>query len=327
MKNLSLEIIEFLSKTKLVDYNISPLAGDASNRKYYRLKQGDHSLILMDSSKTIKNMQSFLSVREYLLDNQFSVPKVFHVDLNNGLMILEDFGDNTLDKYLIQNPRELQQIYHSAVDLLTSLSMLENPPFPEFSKHFFLNELSVFTTWYIPFISKSLKDQELTQFNACWDQALKYLSKNDKKQIFVHKDLHCGNLFWLPDRPGVRNLGIIDFQSAKIGSGVYDITSLLYDCRLPLPQDFRNNLLKKYSSGKGWDIQNFKNLCDIYIVQRNIKILGNFAHLYQQKENAFYLKFLPNAWNFLNNSLENPILEDVKTWLTKNDIQSMEKFP
>ncbi|NQU83129.1 MAG: phosphotransferase [Parcubacteria group bacterium] len=327
MKNLSLEIIKFLNKANLAGYDVSPLAGDASDRRYYRLRHGKHSLILMDSSSAIETMRKFLSVREYLSDNKFSVPQVFHVDLNNGYMILEDFGDNTLDEYLTQNPKDSEQIYSFAVDLLTSLSTRTAPHLPEFNKQFFLHELSVFTAWYMPFIGKPLEDEELVEFNACWSQYFEYLSISDMMHVFVHKDMHCGNLFWLAERPGTRNLGMIDFQSAKKGSSVYDLTSLFYDCRFPLPQDLRKELLNKYISNTGWDIQNFKNICDIYIAQRNIKILGNFAHICQQKENATYLKFLPNAWKFIRQALENPILKDLKTWFTRNNIQPIEKVP
>jgi len=327
MENLSLEIIKFLNKTNLAGYDVSPLAGDASDRIYYRLMHGKHSLILIDSFDTTKTMRKFLNVREYLSDNKFSVPQVFHVDLNNGYMILEDFGDNTLDEYLTQNPKDSEQIYNFAVDLLTSLSTLVDPHFPKFNKQFFLYELSIFTTWYMPFIGKPLENEKLVEFNACWSQCFKYLSINDRRHVFVHKDMHCGNLFWLPGRPGVRNLGMIDFQNAKRGSSIYDFTSLFYDCRLPLPPGLRKKLLNKYISNTGWDIQNFKNIRDIYIAQRNMKILGNFAQIYQQKENATYLKFLPNAWKFICESLENPILEDLKDWFIKNNIRPIKRFP
>jgi len=325
--NMLLGTIEFLNKKNLDSYDISPIAGDASDRKYYRLKHGRYSLVLMDSSGTPETMSSFLSVREYLSDNKFSVPQVLHVDLNEGYMVLEDFGDNTLDKYLVQNPKDSEHIYSLAINLVASMSTLEDPPFPEFDEHFFLYELSKFTNWYMPFIGKPLEDEDLVEFNASWSQSLNYLSIYDKKKVFVHKDLHCGNLFWLPEKQGVRKLGVIDFQSAKSGSGVYDIISLLYDCRLPLPQDLRDSLLNKYLSSTGWDIRNAKNICDIFIAQRNIKILGNFTHIYQQKGNAIYLRFLPNVWKFIEESLNNPILEDLKDWFIKNNVRPMERYP
>lgn len=319
MGNLNQNINRFLRKTKLNNYDILPIVGDASDRKYYRLRRGSNSLILMDTSKTIETLKSYLSVGKYLANNKFSVPEIFDVDLENGYVILEDFG-NTLDIYLPNNSKDLKNIYYSAVNLIIALSTLKVPPFAEFDKQFFLKELSIFSNWYVPYLDRTFGKEKLDEFEACWNKPLKYLSINDKNHVFVHKDMHCGNLFWLPKRSGVRNLGIIDFQNAKSGSGVYDITSLLYDCRFSIPQSLRNNLLKKYLLSKGWDIENFKTLCDIYIAQRNIKILGNFLQIYRQKDNASYLKFLPSVRSFIQKSLDHPILKDVKVWFAKNNI-------
>ncbi|OGM10720.1 hypothetical protein A2Z67_01975 [Candidatus Woesebacteria bacterium RBG_13_36_22] len=326
MEDLSLEIKGFLKKAGLVGYDILPLAGDASDRKYYRLKQNKHSLVLMDSSKTIETMNSFVNVRNYLSSNQFSVPEILNVDIDNGFIVLEDFGDNTLDKYLVKNPKDTKKIYKLIVDLVISLNNLNNPPFLEFNKQFFLDELAIFTRWYMPLIDRFIVDNKINRFNSSWDQALEYLLKEDKKQVFVHKDLHCGNLFRLPNRSGVRKLGIIDFQAAKRGSMVYDITSFLYDCRLPLQKDLRDNLIERYMTGNDWNIQKFQNLCDIYIAQRNIKILGNFAYLYKEKGNGKYLNFLPNVWEYVNKSLENPILKEVKTWFKENNIKLFGRY-
>ncbi len=322
MKKVNREITNFLKKVHLVDYDLSPLAGDASSRRYYRLKRGKQSLILMDSSTMKDTTGSFLNVQKYLSDNKFSVPQVLHVDQDNGYIILEDLGNQTLDKYLFENNKNLGQIYSFAVDLLVSLSTLSNPPFPEFDKQFFLGELSTFTTWYLPYIGRSLDDQKVGEFNASWNKALEYLSVNDEGRVFVHKDIHCGNLFWLPERSGIRKLGIIDFQSAKSGSTAYDVTSLFYDCRLPLPRSLRESLLNKYVANIKLDRKNFKNICDIFIAQRNIKILGNFTHIYQQRKNPTYLKFLPNAWEFVEEALDNSILEEVKAWFAKNSVNT-----
>lgn len=320
MVNLDPKIVEFLVKSKLSDYYVSPLAGDASDRQYYRLILGSHSLILMDSSKTIESLNSFLTVGEYLSKQQFSVPEVFQADIGNGYLILEDLSDFTLNTYFLKTPNSLSDIYHCTVDLVTSLITLQDPPLPEFDTKFFLYELSAFTTWYMLYIGKVLSDQSLTDFIASWDKPLEYLSTNDKNNVFVHKDLHCGNLFWLPKRSGVRKLGIIDFQSAKSGSIVYDITSLLYDCRFPLPQSLQSNLSNQYLTAIGFNAKIFKDLCDIYIAQRNIKILGNFTYVSQHKGNPLYLEYLPSVWKLVTQSLNNPILKDVKAWFLKNNI-------
>ena len=43
------------------------------------------------------------------------------------------------------------------------------------------------------------------------------------------RDFHSPNLFWLPDRPAPRNVGVIDFQDARLGPDTYDLVSLLRD--------------------------------------------------------------------------------------------------
>lgn len=319
--NLDAKIVEFLNRNKLSGYDVFPLAGDASDRRYYRLVQDRQTLILMDSSKTIKTLDNFLTVAKYLSNRQFSVPQIFEIDSQNGYLILEDFGNFTLKEYFLRNPNDVAEIYRHAVDLVISLVTLSDPPLPEFNKNFFLDELSAFTKWYLPYIGKVVSEQNLSEFNTCWSQVIDYLSENDKSRVFVHKDMHCDNLFWLPRRSGTRKFGIIDFQSAKSGSVVYDITSFIYDCRHPLLQSLQIDLYSRYLSAIGLDAKIFKDLCDIYIAQRNIKILGNFSYISQQKGNSSYLKYLPDVWNLINQSFENPILKDIKTWFLKNDIK------
>lgn len=210
-------------------------------------------------------------------------------------------------------------IYNRVIDLLVALTSLTNPDFPEFNGAFFLHELSVFIDWYLPYKGILPDKNVLLDFNSSWDKVLTYLLHHDSNHVFVHKDLHCGNIFWLPQRSGLKSIGIIDFQGAKSGSYVY-ITSLLYDCRFMLPQNVRQNLLNIFLSTRGSDPYTFKNLCDIYIAQRNIKILGNFTHIYQLKNDSAYLKYLSNAWTFIYQALENPILIDVKKWMVQNKL-------
>lgn len=302
-------------------YDIVPLDGDASDRTYYRLKRGKHSLIVMDSSRSKKAMKDFLAVGEYLSRCKLSVPQIYHTDTQQGYMILEDLGMNTLSESFTKDPTGIKQIYTSVVELLIFLHSLTHPPLPAFDKQFFLNELSDFLSWYILYADITVGQKEQDTFLSCWNTPLEYLSKHDNATFFVHKDLHCGNLFWLPKREGVRNIGIIDFQNAKKGSASYDITSLLYDCRMTIDENVRKELLNMYITKLGLDPQTFTNICAVYIAQRNIKILGNFAKIHMKKKNDFYLAFLPSVWTYIQHSFNNPLLADVKDWFERMGIQ------
>ena len=54
---------------------------------------------------------------------------------------------------------------------------------------------------------------------------------------FVHRDFFAGNLLWLPERGGIRRIGVLDFQGAAIGHPAYDLASLLQDARRDIPPE------------------------------------------------------------------------------------------
>ena len=56
---------------------------------------------------------------------------------------------------------------------------------------------------------------------------------------FVHRDFFAGNLLWLPQRTGIRRIGVLDFQGAAIGHPAYDLASLLQDARRDIPRRAR----------------------------------------------------------------------------------------
>ena len=81
------------------NYSVLPLAGDASTRRYYRIVTESKAWVLMEW-EPFENPSNFpfLSVQEYFDKNNIRVPKVFHFDNTQGLFLLEDLGDLTLER-------------------------------------------------------------------------------------------------------------------------------------------------------------------------------------------------------------------------------------
>lgn len=316
------ELLGFIDESNLAGFDVAAIPGDVSNRKYYRLTNGQESRILMDDSSSESGaMKAFVHVRDYLAQNGYSVPGILGQDFDKRYMVLEDLGKETIGEHLTSTPKDIPEIYHAIIDLLISFNGLTNADLPEFDNQFFIRELSAFIDWYLPYIGKPINETGKESFISSWDEPLNYLSMNDRNVHLVHKDLHCGNLFWLPSRGTIRNIGIIDFQSAKRGSSSYDVTSLLYDCRFPLDPILRETLLGKYRNALGLQSENFRNTCAIFIAQRNIKILGNFARVYKQNGNEKYLRFLPNVWRYINDIIDNPLLGEVNEWMMERGIR------
>ena len=74
----------------------SLLAHDASFRWYDRLeKETGETMVLMNAPVGKENPAQFVFVDELLENIGLKVPHIFHRDLENGFLLLEDFGDDT----------------------------------------------------------------------------------------------------------------------------------------------------------------------------------------------------------------------------------------
>ena len=126
----------------------------------------------------------------------------------------------------------------------------------------------------------------------------------------MHRDFHISNVMI-----NKKKLGIIDSQDAIIGNPLYDVSSVIDDVRIKLPNKLQNALLDFYhknSKLKRDHIEKLKNDFDILSVQRNLKILGIFVRLYKRDNKDNYLKFLPYTWTLIEKRLHNPALKNLK---------------
>jgi aminoglycoside/choline kinase family phosphotransferase len=152
-----------------------------------------------------------------------------------------------------------------------------------------------------------------------------YKKLNYKNNTFVHRDFHISNVMINKNK-----LGIIDSQDAIIGNPLYDVSSLIDDVRIKLPNKLQNQLLDFYhknSKLKSNHIKKLKNDFDILSVQRNLKILGIFVRLYKRDNKDNYLKFLPYTWTLIEKRLQNPALKNLKLLFYKHlSIKKLKKL-
>src|SRR5690349_20885308 len=87
---------EFLASCGWQGAEIVPLAGDASFRRYFRVVRGDRSAVLMDAPPPHEDPRPFISVAEWLTGRGLSAPEILARDLDRGLLLLDDFGDDRL---------------------------------------------------------------------------------------------------------------------------------------------------------------------------------------------------------------------------------------
>ena len=293
----------FLARHNFHDCHITKIAGDASFRSYYRVmaKQSNHdqNYILMFAPRQHEDIKPFVKIDNILLENGFSAPQIIAKDDDVSFILLEDFGDQTYNRFLQQNLSSELKIYQRACDVLVELHKisLTNYQIAKYNNAVLYREVALFIDWYLPYKGYKISNQQIRDYKNYWFELFDKLNKAN--QVLVLRDYHADNLMILNDRISVKAVGLLDFQDALIGSNAYDLVSLLEDARREIEDVNRKKLFDYFVSQANYDYQEFLNDYEIISLQRNIKILGIFARLFMRDGKKQYLNYLPRVENFV----------------------------
>jgi len=278
---------------------LAVVAGDASNRRYYRASIGARSYILVDAPPATEKNQAFLAIRELLAGAGVRVPALYAADLARGYMALEDLGDRLLLAEL--DAGSVDQRYRGAMELLLQIAAMDlrnaSPPaaLRSYDEALLAEELGRFPAWFVEALlgeSLGADERRLLQANS----AVLIASALEQPRVLVHRDFHSRNL--MPQADG--SLGVIDFQDAVLGPVSYDLVSLLRDCYIRWPAAqvehwalaYRQRLQAGGLPG-AVEADRFLRWFDLMGLQRHIKVLGTFARLYLRDGKPAYLRDLP----------------------------------
>ena len=105
MTTRTADIVAFLDQHGWGDAERQPLPGDASFRRYHRLHRETNSSVkramLMDAPPP-ENIRPFIAIAELLHRQRLSAPVILGRNEASGLLLLEDFGDDTYTRLLNQ---------------------------------------------------------------------------------------------------------------------------------------------------------------------------------------------------------------------------------
>lgn len=305
----------FLERNHLGDFPVHWLTEDASMRRYGRIECPDKNYILMDSPQP-EHPYEFYTVDKILLKHGLSAPIIYDEDLPNGLLLLEDFGNETYASLLKQSDASEHDLYKAALDVLIrlrSVPLSDVQSVELYQEAQMIEHLETFTDWFMPYVlhgptQSSVKKDFIRIWKTLIPQAL------ETAQGLILWDFHINNLMKL-DRPGVQSCGILDFQDARIGPFSYDLVSLLEDARRPMSASLRSELMARYLSEIPLKEQaTFMRSYHILAAKRHLRVLGFFVRLCQRDHKPGYLKHLPHVYGLLEQHLEEPYLAELKNW-------------
>ena len=309
-------IRHFLEAAGWADARRSPLAGDASFRRYERLRHGSTRAVLMDAPPPQEDIRSYLQVARRLSRLGYSAPEILAADESNGLAVIEDLGDDSYTRVLAAGGDE-KALYQLALDLLVDLHrrFQNDQSIPVYDDERFLAEAVLFVDWYLPAIRGSeIAASSRSEFLQRW-RALLALAREVPTSL-VLRDYHVDNLMLLEDREGLQACGLLDFQDAVVGPVTYDIVSLLEDARRDVSPQLSDWLIGRYLDAfPKLDSDIFRASYAVMGAQRNMKIIGIFTRLDRRDHKPLYLRHVARVWRWLDGDLAHPVLAPIADWL------------
>lgn len=286
------------------EFRVLPLAGDASSRKYYRVIRGQDSWVLMSWEPFDKNKYPFLSVLTHFHKNKVHVPEVVSYSEKDGLVLLEDLGDLTLERKFWENQSQEMALpyYRQAIDELIKIhfhSTLDRSPCTAFDIEFDTEKL----LWEMKYgldnlilgvcrfdMSETAKNSMIEVFRGLCEVL------HQEPKFIAHRDYHSRNLMIKLD-----TMRVIDFQDARMGPMQYDLVSLLRDSYVNMSDTMAQALLEDYLTKareflpRGFSREHFDYIYELQTIQRCFKACGSFASFYNQRKDTRYLKYISHT--------------------------------
>lgn len=292
---------------------IFPLAGDASQRRYYRVVHLDESSVLM-SWEPFNDAESypFLSVHHLFNFHGVQVPQILAISPAEGLILMEDLGDLTLERkfWESQNQQVILPYYKQALDELIKIHYScskEEGSSTAFSTQFDVRSLKwemnyTYENLLLKFCKIKISAAAAKELDEIFTDICLLLHEEPK--VVCHRDYHSRNLMLK-----LGKMRVIDFQDARLGPIQYDLVSLLKDSYVDLDENLAQNLLQYYleqatlwgASPPEWD--SFFELYELQSIQRCFKACGSFASFYNHRKDVRYLRYIKSTMQKIKASL------------------------
>lgn len=288
------------------------LAGDASDRRYERLWLQDHNAVLMDAPPGKgDDPADFIRIGTHLQSLGLSAPKVIATDLENGFLLIEDLGDDLFARVLDQSPERETALYRSATDVLLHIHRHAAPPgLPDLTAQQWAEAAAFAIDWYAA-LGQGANPEVRKAFVSTLADLLEKFANGPR--ILILRDYHAENLIDLPDREGLRRVGLLDFQLAQMGQPEYDLVSLVQDARRDVSTETAKDVIRYFADARGKSVSDTELRVAVLGAQRALRIMGIFARLALVSGKTGYLKLMPRVWHQLKGNLSHPALAELRT--------------
>jgi aminoglycoside/choline kinase family phosphotransferase len=281
---------------------ITPIEKGGSGRRFYRVRNtSEQKLILVKYNLERKENRHYVAIGKFLEAHDIRAPKIYYHDPEEGLIWIEDLGEDDLFSHREESWMVRRAFYESALDQGAKLHRIsENDSIEirtrlpaEFNAALYLWEQGYFLKNCLGryFRMNQPRLRQLASSPALHGIAEKL---DSLPRVLVHRDFQSQNII-------VRNglAYLIDFQGMRPGLAEYDVASLLYDPYVDLNDSERAELTDHYIERQreaGVDVRGqFDEVLPLCAIQRLMQALGAYGFLGLVKKHEAFLQYVPSA--------------------------------
>ncbi len=348
------QIKDFLAKAGWGHAQVKSIPGDASTRRYARIKLNETRAILMDAPKdeelpsepegaTLEqrkalgynalarlagpNIEAFACIADALTSRGFSAPHILAADYEAGFLLLEDMGRAVYANVIKDDPNKEAPLYEAAVKTLAAIYRASFPQVMttrgaswrvrDYDTPALLAETDLCYDWYAKDFGRDISKEAREDIYALFTQSFNALKAHSSGLAL--RDFHAENLFWLKGREAVARVGLIDFQDALFVHPAYDLMSLITDIRRDVAPELKDHLIGVFCKAAGLkNDDDFRAAYAVLSVQRGVKLLGFPVRADLKFGKPQYRALLPRVKRHLQDDLSHPINAPIKGWLARN---------
>ncbi|MEY2480225.1 MAG: N-acetylmuramate 1-kinase [Verrucomicrobiota bacterium] len=289
---------------------ITPIEKGGSDRKFYRVRcAAEQTIILVKYDLAREENRHYVKIAEFLAGHDIRAPKIYFHDAAEGLIWIEDLGEQDLWSYRGEDWKVRRSFYESALDEIAKLHRLPESICVEMRQHLPAEFNAALYLWEQNYFFENclgryfgLKEKELLELAAL--PALQMIAHRlaSRPRVLVHRDFQSQNIVM---RDGQAYL--IDFQGMRPGLPEYDLASLLYDPYVDLTGEQRDELANYYCERQrdaGIAVDDFQETLQLCAMQRLMQALGAYGFLGLVKGSESFLKFIPAATKSLHSIIQ-----------------------
>ena len=315
MSDLRPEIREFVRRA-WPDVEPDELAGDASTRRFYRLRRGGETAILMDYGAPFTGETDDMRLTSILRAAGLPAPRVVETLPNVGCLVLQDLGDRTLESAYMESGSDSRDLLARAVRLAgrvardgtAALLRSARSARPALDAERFRYEMDFFLEHYVGSLLGRADPPERFRSSL---YRLADEAAATPHPVLCHRDFHSRNL--MLDDAG--ELWMVDVQDARRGPDSYDLASLLRDAYAEIDDNEIEPMIDLYLGVWGEQVERaaFVERFRRVSAQRMIKALGTFGYQVGVLGRRQYLSAVPRTLDRLNLLLASrPSLTDLQ---------------